>query len=364
MTYQATSSVSGIRAGARFDLNGHPVLPLNAPYVVVAATHHVGTHASRVGGAGQGHYLNRFTAVAADVPYRPRRAHPRPRIHGLQTAIVTGPAGEEIHTDEHGRVKVQFHWDRDGQADEKTTCWIRCMQTWSGHGFGAFVLPRVGMEVVVSFIDGDVDRPLVTGCVYNGDNPSPYPLPEKKMVSTFKTQSYPGGDGYNELRFDDTKGDEEIWLHGEKDWNTVIENDLNRDVLRDESQNVSRNRTRTVGNDERITVGGDRTERVRGSESLAVDGSRSHSIGGSETITVAAAQKVAVLADQSTKVGAHRSVRVGLTHVITAGVSLELRCGSSRILMESSGKITIEGTEIHTNSSGDTRMTAGHIYLN
>ena len=109
---------------------------------------------------------------------RPERRTPRPQIFGVQTARVTGPAGEEIHCDEHGRVKVQFHWDRVGEMNEKTTCWIRCMQTWSGNAWGAFVLPRVGMEVVVSFIDGDLDRPLVTGCVYHGDNAVPYPLPE------------------------------------------------------------------------------------------------------------------------------------------------------------------------------------------
>src|SRR5690606_17140049 len=120
--------------------------------------------------------------------------------------------------------------------------------------------------VVVSFVDGDLDRPLVTGCVYNGDNPNPYEMPAKKMVSTFKSNSYPGGDGYNEFRFDDTKEEEEIWLHGEKDWNTVIENDLNRDVLHDETQNVSRNRTRTVGNDERIRVDNNRTKTVGANE--------------------------------------------------------------------------------------------------
>ncbi len=211
LTFRADSSVSKIRAGARFELNGHPTVGLNAAYVVVNAVHHVGTHMAQGGGGeSRSHYTNRFVAVQAEVPYRPRRVHARPRVHGIQTALVTGPAGEEIHTDEHGRVKVQFHWDRVGQMDERTTCWIRCMQSWSGKGWGAWVLPRVGMEVVVSFIDGNLDRPLVTGCVYNGDNPNPYELPAKKMVSTFKTNSYPHGDGYNELRFDDTKHEEEI----------------------------------------------------------------------------------------------------------------------------------------------------------
>ncbi|MEZ4340320.1 MAG: type VI secretion system tip protein TssI/VgrG [Sandaracinaceae bacterium] len=364
LTFEGESSVRALRAGARFDLNGHAHIELNAAYVVVSVKHQVGTHAREDGERRRGHYHNDFVAVAADVPYRPKRVHPRPRIRGIQTAIVTGPAGEEIHTDEHGRVKVQFHWDRLGQMDDKTTCWIRCMQTWAGPSWGAFVLPRVGMEVVVSFIDGDVDQPLVTGCVYDGDRATPYELPAKKMVSTFKTNSYPGGDGYNELRFDDTKGAEEIWIHGEKDWNTVIEHDLTREVRHDEHQKVTRHRTRRVGVNEQVTVGSNRTKRVGANETLTVGASRTRMVGADESVTIGANQTLSVVKDQKTKIGEHRSVKVGLTHEITAGVSLELRCGASRILMEADGKITIEGTEFHFTSSGETFIQGSLIHLN
>jgi len=365
LTFQAESSVSAIRAGVRFDLNGHPAIALNAAYVVIAAAHYVGTHVSALGGGEErSNYANRFTAVPAEVPYRPRRQRVRPRVHGIQTAIVTGPPGEEIHTDEHGRVKVQFHWDRKGEMNEKTTCWIRCMQSWAGRGWGAFVLPRVGMEVVVSFVDGDLDRPLVTGCVYNGDNANPYEMPAKKMISTFKSNSYPGGDGYNEFRFDDTKDQEEIWLHGEKDWNTVIENDLNRDVLHDETQNVTRNRTRTVGNDERVRVDNNRTKTVGANETLNVGANRTRMVGANETVTIGANRAVSVVAAETTNVGADRSVRVGLKHLLTAGVSLELRCGQSRILMEADGKIKIEGTEVRVTATGDVIVNGAFIRLN
>ncbi|MCB9596884.1 MAG: type VI secretion system tip protein VgrG [Sandaracinaceae bacterium] len=364
LTFEGESSVRALRAGARFDLNGHAHIELNAAYVVTAISHFVGSHAHEPGHERHGHYHNRFTAVAADVPYRPERVHPRPRIRGIQTAIVTGPAGEEIHTDEHGRVKVQFHWDRLGEMDDKTTCWIRCMQTWAGPGWGAFVLPRVGMEVVVSFIDGDVDRPLVTGCVYDGDRATPYELPAKKMVSTFKTNSYPGGDGYNELRFDDSKSEEEIWLHGEKDWNTVIEHDLTREVRHDEHQKVTRHRTRKVGSNETVTVGHNRSKTVGANEKLVVGASRTRMVGGDESVTIGANQSLAVVKDQTTKIGEHRSVKVGLTHELTAGVSLELRCGESRILMEADGKITVEGTELHFTATGEVFVKGSLIHLN
>ncbi len=349
-TYRATSSVTAMRAGVRFELNAHPVVGLNAEYVVVSVVHRTGTHlpADSDSDDTSSNYGNEVVAVPAEVPYRPARVHPRPRVHGIQTAIVTGPAGEEIHTDEHGRVKVQFHWDRLGRMDERTTCWMRCMQSWAGRGWGAWVLPRVGMEVVVSFIDGDLDRPLVTGCAFNGDNVTPYELPAKKMVSTFKTNSYPGGDGYNELRFDDSKNAEEIWMHGEKDWNTVIENDLDREVRHDERQRVLHDRTRSVGND----------------ETLSVVANRTRAVGMNETVAIGMNQSTAVVIDQSTKVGANRSIDVGLNQVLTAGESIELRCGKSRIYMNKEGVVVIEGTEFHFGASGPVRVIGSIIDLN
>ncbi|MGE0791090.1 MAG: type VI secretion system Vgr family protein [Sandaracinaceae bacterium] len=324
LVFRAHGSVARIRAGVRFEVNAHPTVELNDTYVVISATHRFGSHRDPEAMGADAEYSNRFRAVRSDVAYRPRRVRPRPRVHGIQTAIVTGPDGEEIHTDEHGRVKVQFHWDRVGEMNDRTTCWIRCMQSWAGPGWGAWVLPRVGMEVVVSFIDGDLDRPLVTGSVYNGKNGTPYALPDKKMVSTFKTNSYPGGDGYNELRFDDTKGGEEIWMHGEKDWNTVIEHDLTRTVHNDETQTVDRNRMRRVGINEGVLVG----------------------------------------ANQSTTVGLNRVVQVGMHKIVTAGESIDLRCGKSRIVMDKEGVIRIEGTELRLGASNEVWIAGKLIHLN
>ncbi|MFK7991853.1 MAG: type VI secretion system Vgr family protein [Sandaracinaceae bacterium] len=360
--FQGHGTVVAMRAGLRFDLQGHPSVGLNTAYTTIAVQHFVGNHArsSGVASDAQMHYLNRFTTVPTEVCYRPRRTRARPRVHGIQTAIVTGPAGEEIHCDEHGRVKVQFPWDRVGQMDDRTTVWIRCMQTSAGAGFGAFVLPRVGMEVVVSFIDGDPDRPIVTGTVFNGDNPNPYPMPEKKMCSVFKTNTYPGGGGFNELRLDDSKDAEEIWLHGQKDWNTLILNDLTRDVLHDEVQNVGNNRTRTVGVDETLTVGNDRVRQVGSNETVTVGQNRTKTVGMNETLTVAlnrtrmvgVAETVTVGAMQTLTVGASRNVTVGDNQTTGIGANRTTQIGADDVL-EIVGSRTLKVGGASSTSVGD-----------
>jgi type VI secretion system secreted protein VgrG len=358
--FEAHSTCVEVRAGARIELTQHPVATLDAPYNVIAVQHFVGTHAQRSAMAEPSqHYVNRFSAVPADVSYRPRRVRPRPRVSGIQTAIVTGPPGEEIHTDEHGRVKVQFPWDRQGQMDDRTTCWIRCMQTSAGAGFGAFVLPRVGMEVVVAFVDGDPDRPLVTGTVYNGANPGPYPMPEKKMLTVFKSNSYPGGGGFNELRLDDTKNAEEIWLHGQKDWNTLILNDLNRDVLRDETQNVIRHRTRTVGVDETLSVGHDRTRRVTNDESIFIGANRTEVVQLDETLTVGVARTRSVGAAETVTVGAAQTITVGAARTINvAGAQLHVIGASTTTQVGGSDSLSVVGGQT-VKIGGEASTTVG-----
>ena len=358
--FQAHSTYVAVRAGARFDLNDHPVVSLNAGYTCIGVQHYVGNHAPGSGGSEDRlHYVNRFTSVPAEVLYRPRRTRARPRIHGIQTAIVTGPAGEEIHCDEHGRVKVQFHWDRVGQMDDRTTCWIRCMQTSAGAGFGAFVLPRVGMEVVVSFVDGDPDRPLVTGTVYNGDNPGPYPMPEKKMLTVFKSNSYPGGGGFNELRLDDTKNAEEIWLHGQKDWNTLILNDLNRDVMHDETQNVVNDRTRTVGVDETLSVGNDRSRQVGHDESVTVGNDRTKMVGKNESLTVGVNRTRNVGAMETVTVGAAQAITVGAARTVTVGAAqTHIIGGADTTQVGASSALSIVGDQ-STKVGGEGRLRVG-----
>ena len=170
-------------------------------------------------------YRNHFVATPWSAHFRPPLEHPRPRVLGCQTAVVTGPAGETIHCDQYGRVKVQFFWDRLGQADDNTSCWLRVASNWAGKRYGGVAIPRVGMEVLVGFLEGDPDQPLVTGCLYHSENRVPYELPQNKTRSVFKTDSYPGGGGFNELRIEDRKGQEQIFVHAQRDWDENIEHD-------------------------------------------------------------------------------------------------------------------------------------------
>mgnify|MGYP003337697370 CR=1 FL=1 len=237
---EGSGNVTGVTPGLRFDLAGHARSELDRAYLVAEAEH-VGQawsvlpeslrESKRVRAmlldaglsAADGfddRYHNRFVThrlkqPAASVPFRPARVTARPVVEGPQTARVVGPAGEDIHTDEHGRIKVQLHWDREGREDERSSCWIRCAQAWSGGQWGFVFIPRIGMEVVVQFLEGDPDRPLVTGCVYNGENHPPYKLPEHKTRSTIKTLSTPATGGYNEIRFEDAAGREQLYVQAE-----------------------------------------------------------------------------------------------------------------------------------------------------
>jgi type VI secretion system secreted protein VgrG len=201
-------------------------------------------------------YENSFRCIPRKTVYRPPRVTPRPEVRGTQTAIVTGPKQEEIYTDEHGRVKVHFHWDRLGKMDENSSCWIRASQIWAGQAWGAMLIPRVGHEVVVDFLEGDPDRPIIVGRVYHGENMPPYTLSDEKTKSTLKSNSSIGGKGYNELRFEDKKGKEEVFLHAQKDLN----------------ESVQHNMSTSVGGNQSISVGGSQSIHVQGVQTITVEG--------------------------------------------------------------------------------------------
>src|SRR3989441_2894407 len=254
--------------GHTFEIGGHPRKDYNGKYLIVGAQHH-GSQPQALGREGAGSassYSSSFTCIPADVPYRPPRITPRPMAQGAQTAVVVGPSGEEIHTDEHGRIKVQFHWDREGKKDENSSCWIRVAQPWAGPKWGSLFIPRIGWEVVVEFMDGDPDQPLVTGSVYHADNPPPYSLPGDKTKSTIMSNSSKGGGGSNELRFEDAKGSEEIYLHGQKDWNVVIEND--------ESDTIGGNPTVPVGKGDAVSLDRERPREDGKADGMNIEGKR------------------------------------------------------------------------------------------
>lgn len=263
-------------SGHKFTLSGHERAELNQAYVV-QALHHEGTVHT---------YENRFEAFPASVIYRPPQETPWPHIAGSQTAVVVGKSGEEIWTDKYGRIKVQFHWDRLGKKDENSSTWIRVAHSWAGKGFGTIFIPRIGQEVVVSFLDGNPDRPLVTGVVYNAQQTVPYALPDNQTRSTMKTCSSKGGGGENELRFEDKKDSEEIYVHAQKDYNEVVENDKTTEIKNDEKLTVKNNQTIEIEKDRKLTVKkgkltvavdeGDAAYTFKGKRDVAVDKEEKH----------------------------------------------------------------------------------------
>ncbi len=339
---------------------------------------------------------------------------PKPYVQGTQTAVVVGPPGEEIHTDEKGRVKIQFHWDRYGPKTDKSSCWVRVASAWAGQGWGATSIPRIGQEVLVSFIEGDADRPIITGRVYNDEQPTPWGNASTKTQSGFYSRSSPGGgpDNANIFRFEDKKGEEEVWLHAEKDQRIEVENDeshwVGRDrsktIDRDETVHVKRDRTETVDRNETITIGNDRTEQVGNNETISIGSNRTETVGSNETITigknrtetvdgaetvtikktktetvylanaltvggayaitVGGAMNTAVGLAQFEQVGLNKTVMVGKTLSISAGDEITIECGKSLIHMDKDGNVTIKGTRFNFESSGPVQITGKDIDLN
>ena len=276
--------------GFTFSLTGHEFDGFNQEYLLIDVMH-AGSQAQVLEerrGEGTIRYSNEYVAIPSTVAFRPERDTPKPSVEGVQTAIISGPDGEEIYTDEYGRVKAQFHWDRVGGRDENSSCWIRVASTFAGGNYGAIFTPRIGQEVLVNFVDGDPDRPIITGSVYNADHMPPYVLPDEKTKSTVKTNSSIGGEGFNEIRFEDKKGEEQLFIHAEKNQDLRVKNtsyetigkDRNLTVGNDQKEEVGNNRNEKVGADHIEAIGKDRHLKVSGKEAKAVDGSHSFTVKG------------------------------------------------------------------------------------
>jgi type VI secretion system secreted protein VgrG len=330
--------------GYRFDLEGHYNRDMDKGYVLTEVHHVASAGDNYVSGAPNGndeHYANQFTCMPFDLPFRPPRVTPKPLVQGPQTAIVVGPAGEEIHTDKYGRVKVQFHWDREGKRDENSSCWIRVSHPWAGKGWGAVSIPRIGQEVIVDFLEGDPDQPIITGRVYNAEQMPPYGLPAGGVTSGIKSNSTKGGGGYNEFVMDDTKSNELIRVHGQYDMDSTIEHDLREHVLHDRSRDVTNNETFTIGNDQTETVGGNQT--------LSVAKNRTRTVTQNEIVTVALTRTHSVGVNEAITVGAAQEVTVGAMRMVSVGINQDVNIGSN--LSESVGKN-------HQASIGDNRTTS------
>ena len=331
-------------SGHFLDLSGHPREEWNQLWLLNEIFHQgkqpqvleesVTSHTQTGDGFQQG-YRNRFSATPWDVLYRPPLNHPKPKVLGSQTAVVTGPQGEEIHCDQYGRVKVQFHWDRHGQADDKTSCWLRVASSWAGDRYGGIAIPRVGMEVLVTFLEGDPDQPLVTGCLYHKEHVVPYALPANKTRSVFKTLSSPGGGGYNELRIEDKKGEEQIYLHAERDWDENIEHDQKIRIGNQRHDTVEANSYSEFQAEEHRTTHADRKVEARSNDHL----------------TVGTTQHVKIGTGQFVEAGKEIHYYAGNKVVIDAGMELTASGGGSFLKLDPGG-ITLSGATIKMNSGG------------
>lgn len=259
----------GLVPGYSFTLSQHPIADQNQEYLLVRATYTMKADDYETGGSSKAAlpFICEFEAIPKQFRYQPANRYEKPLVSGPQTALVVGKAGEEIWTDKYGRIKLQFHWDREGKGDEKSSCWVRVAQNWAGKRWGGLLIPRIGMEVVVEFLEGDPDKPLVTGCVYNDQAMPPYELPAHQTKSTFKTHSSKNGSGFNELRFEDKKGSEEIFMHAEYDFNRVVKHNDSLQVgfgktPGGQSVSVKLDQVTNVGVDQKITVGQNQTTQV------------------------------------------------------------------------------------------------------
>ncbi|HEX8391403.1 MAG TPA: type VI secretion system tip protein TssI/VgrG [Longimicrobium sp.] len=345
---RGTSTCRAFCAGHRFSLSGHDRPGADGAYLLLAVE----------SDATQDAASNRFEAVEATVPPRPARRTPQPVIPGTQTAVVVGKSGEEIWTDSYGRVKVRFHWDRDSAGDETSSCWVRVAQGWAGKGWGAFVLPRVGQEVVVTFLEGDPDRPLVTGCVYNAAQTVPYGLPDAQTRTTLRSSSSPGGDGFNEIRLEDEKDKEELYLHAQRD--LMVEVVRNRTVTLaegDDALTVTKgSRTVAVEKDETTTIKGKRAVTVTGDETHTNEAKFTHDSGGDYVLSVTG--------NLTIKASGSITLEAGTSLASSAGTSLSVKGGTS-LSAEAGTTLTAKGSaSAEVSSSGITSVKGSLVKLN
>ncbi len=375
------SHCRGFLSGYKFEMEDHLRGDFNGEYILKWVSHRVDSD----------RYNNSFEAFPGDVPFRPPTLTRKPHIVGSQTARVVGKSGEEIWTDEYGRVKVHFFWDREGAEDETASCWIRVAQGWAGKGWGNFFLPRIGQEVIVSFLEGDPDRPIITGSVYNAEQTVPYALPGEQTKSTMMSHSSKEAEGFNEIRFEDKADSEEIYIHGQKDMNVTIENDHMREVLNDETITVTNNRTVTVSEgdetftvekgarvltvtegDETYEVGGKRNVKVTGEEEHVNEADFTHKVSGNYTlkvdgdITIEAGGKIKMKSGTAfeTEAGTAMNHKAGTAYEAKAGTSLTNKAGTT-LTIDAGIKFEVKGSAMGTvDGGGMLTLKGGMVKIN
>ncbi len=341
-TISGTSRCRSFVSGCRFKLHDYFRADLNdKEYILTQISHEANQaggyrSAAAKGEGGESAYTNHFACMPYEIPFRPVRGTRKPVVEGVQTAIVVGPEGEEIHTDQHGRVKVQFHWDREGESNENSSCWIRVSQAMAGNRWGAVFLPRIGHEVTVDFIEGDPDRPIITGQVYHGNNNPPYALPDNKTMSTFKSNSSPKGEGFNEIRFEDKKDNEQLFIHAEKNLDIRIKNDRFETIGHDRNLVVENDRKEHIKNDRHEKVDNHHQEEIGGDRHLRVIGKQAAEISKNLSLTVTGDVAEVFKANHSEQVTGDYFLKAANV-VIEAGSNITVKVGSSYLVIEAGG---------------------------
>src|SRR6266478_3074278 len=326
-------------SGYKFHLDEHSRPDMNGDFLLTEVTHSasVGDSYSGSGAGSQETYTNHFTCIPFAVPYRPQRVTPKPIVQGPQTAVVVGPAGEEIYPDKYGRVKVQFFWDRLGKKDENSSCWVRVSQPWAGKNWGSINIPRIGQEVIVEFLEGDPDRPIITGRVYNDEQMPPYALPDNMTRTTFLSRSTKGGGSanFNELRFEDKKGSEQIFLNAEKDMDHRVEKDSRE----------------FVGQDRSLIVKGDQKEKVEGDKHGQFAKNLNEKVGQNMSLQVGQNLQEKSGQNFAHEAGMEIHLKAGMNVVIEAGMQLTIKASGGFINIGPAG-VAIQGTLLLINSGG------------
>jgi len=344
-------NVRGIATGFTVEMENLPRSEMNKEYLVIAASITADSDEFGAGESGGYNFGVTFHCIDESQQFRAACSSPRPLIQGCQTAIVVGPGGEEIHTDSHGRVKVQFHWDRYSKTDENSSCWIRVSQPWAGKKWGAIFLPRIGQEVIVEFLEGDPDRPIITGRVYNGTEKPPYDLPGNATRSTVKSNSSKGGDGWNEIRFEDKAGSEQIFIHSQKNTDERVLNDSKEWIGNDRHLIVKKKQYELVEEEKHLIVKQDQKEKVEGDLHLKVVGNQNEKV--DQTISREAGMNLQekVGTNWASEAGQEIHLKAGMNVVIESGMELTIKAGGAFVKLDMSG-VTISGTMVKINSGG------------
>jgi type VI secretion system secreted protein VgrG len=355
---RAKTTCRAFLPGFKFELIDHPIKSQGREWLITEAQHDATASGYRSGQTEQSsQYGNRIVCIPADVPFHPPRVARRPFVEGPQTALVVGPKGEEIYPDKYGRVKVQFHWDRAGKYDADSSCWIRVSQAWAGNGWGAISLPRIGQEVIVDFLEGDPDQPIITGRVYNGQDMPPYALPAEMTKTALKSNSSKGGDGFNELRIEDKKGEEQIFVHAEKNLDIRVKNNEYETVSKDFHLIVEQDKYEHTKNDHYETIDRDYAQAVGRDHHLKVTGKEALEVGGSLSLKVTGDVAEQFGQNHSTEVSMAAYLKAGMTIVLEAPTGITLKCGGNSVVLDpsgvtitASGLVTIQGSMVNINS--------------